>query len=81
MSESPTRVCAVIAEQTIEAAQSSISHAAGLADLFELRLDYLRDFDFTKPENLGPLLEANRCPVLLPAARLKTAAGNTSITR
>jgi len=65
MSESPARVCAVIAEQTIEAAQSAIRHAAGLADLFELRLDYLRDFDFTKPENLGPLLEGKRLPGII----------------
>ena len=65
MSESPARACAIIAEQTIEAAQSAIRHAAGFGDLFELRLDYLRDFDFTKPEALGPLLEGKRLPVII----------------
>ncbi|MFY9610371.1 MAG: shikimate dehydrogenase [Blastocatellia bacterium] len=65
ISESPARVCAVIAEQTIEAAQSAISHAAGIADLIELRLDYLFDFDFTKTENLGPLLACKPLPVII----------------
>lgn len=65
MSESPARVCAVIAEQTIEAAQSAISHVAGIADLIELRLDYLRDFDFTKPDDLALLLAGKPLPVII----------------
>ncbi len=65
MPESPARVCAVIAEQTIEAAKSAISHAAGVADLIELRLDYLRDFDFTTPEDLASLLAGKPLPVII----------------
>ena len=63
--ESPGRVCAVIAEPTVEAAQKAISRAAGIADLIELRLDYLGDFDFTNPAALGPLLAGDHPPVII----------------
>ncbi|HWN98718.1 MAG TPA: shikimate dehydrogenase [Blastocatellia bacterium] len=65
MSKVPARVCAVIAEPTIEAAQTAISRAAGLADLIELRLDYLSDFDFTNVDELRPLLENKPLPVVI----------------
>ncbi|HSO74999.1 MAG TPA: type I 3-dehydroquinate dehydratase, partial [Blastocatellia bacterium] len=65
MPKSPARVCAVIAEQTIEAAQSAISRAGGFADLIELRLDYLRDFDFTKTDGLAHLLAGKPKPVII----------------
>lgn len=63
--ESPARVCAVIAEPSVEAAKSAITHAAGIADLIELRLDFLRDFDFANPGALGPLLAGKHPPVIL----------------
>ena len=59
------RICAVITEQTVEAARTAIRHAARAADLIELRLDYLRDFDFTSPDRLGTLLESNSLPVII----------------
>ena len=55
--DSPARICAVITEETVAAARARMKEAAQVADMIEIRLDYLRDFDFTKPENLGSLLE------------------------
>jgi 3-dehydroquinate dehydratase/shikimate dehydrogenase len=65
MSDSPARICVVVTEETTVAARDAISQSADLADVFELRLDYLRDFDFTKPENLGPLLEGKPLPGII----------------
>jgi 3-dehydroquinate dehydratase / shikimate dehydrogenase len=65
MSEGPARICAVIAEQTTASARDAMSQAAGLADLVELRLDYLLDFDFTRPEALAPLLAGKPLPVII----------------
>ena len=59
------RICGVITEQTIEAASAAIAHAGRLADLIELRLDYLRDFDFTNPDGLARLLENKPLPVII----------------
>lgn len=65
MRESRGPVCAVITESTVDAARSAIGRAAGLADLIELRLDYLRDFDFTDPTSLSPLLKNKPLPVII----------------
>jgi 3-dehydroquinate dehydratase/shikimate dehydrogenase len=65
MSENPVRVCAVITEPTIDAARASIKHAADAADLIELRLDYLRDFDFADPSSLRLLLDHKPVPVII----------------
>lgn len=46
MSENSVRVCAVITEETIDAARAAIKRAASIADMIEVRLDYLIDFDF-----------------------------------
>src|SRR5258705_7049595 len=59
------RICAVITEQTVESARNAIRHAARAADLIELRLDYLHDFDFTSPDNLRTLLETKPLPVII----------------
>jgi 3-dehydroquinate dehydratase / shikimate dehydrogenase len=50
-------VCAVITEETVESAREAIRQAATVADFVEIRLDCLRDFDFTNAENLRPLVE------------------------
>ncbi|HJQ69161.1 MAG TPA: shikimate dehydrogenase [Blastocatellia bacterium] len=63
--DSPARVCAVITEETTAAARARMREAAQAADMIEIRLDYLRDFDFTKPENLGSLLEDKPLPVII----------------
>ena len=65
MREHKARVCAVITEETIEAARAALNQAAGVADLAELRLDYLRDFDFSNPENLRPILEDKPIRVII----------------
>ncbi|HKY03421.1 MAG TPA: shikimate dehydrogenase [Blastocatellia bacterium] len=65
MLSEPPRTCAVITEQTCEAARDAIIRAAAQADIIELRLDYLRDLDFTRPENLGLLLSEKPCPVII----------------
>lgn len=45
MSETSARVCAVITEETIDAARAAIKRAASVANMIEVRLDYLKDFD------------------------------------
>jgi len=63
--KSPAKtICAVITEPSVAAARAAIKHAVGVADLIELRLDYLRDFDFNRPEQLGALLDEKPLPVI-----------------
>jgi len=59
------QVCAVIAEETVSAARAAMEQAGGVADLIELRLDFLRDFDFSNPNLLKPLLEDKPLPVVI----------------
>ena len=59
------RVCAVVKEETVDAARAAMHQAAGVADLIELRLDALRDFDFGEVNALGPLLEKKPLPVII----------------
>ncbi|HWX40563.1 MAG TPA: type I 3-dehydroquinate dehydratase [Blastocatellia bacterium] len=49
-------ICAVITEPTIDSARTAIKQAASAADMIELRLDYLTDFDFGRPDSLIQLL-------------------------
>ncbi|HEX5736286.1 MAG TPA: shikimate dehydrogenase [Blastocatellia bacterium] len=63
--DSPARNCAVITEETVAAARARMKDAAQVADMIEIRLDYLRDFDFTKPEDLSSLLEDKALPVII----------------
>lgn len=65
MQHTPTQVCAVVTEATIEAAWAAIKRAASIADLIELRLDYLSDFNFAEPDALRSLLEARPLPVII----------------
>jgi 3-dehydroquinate dehydratase/shikimate dehydrogenase len=65
MSETSTRVCAVITEEMIDAARAAIKQAASVADLIEVRLDYLTDFDFTDVNVLRALLEASSLPAII----------------
>src|SRR6185295_8646597 len=59
------QVCAVITEETVEAARAAMKRTPGIADLIELRLDYLRDFDFSNPNSLRVLLEEKPLPVII----------------
>jgi 3-dehydroquinate dehydratase/shikimate dehydrogenase len=61
----PARVCAVITEETVDRARSAILQAAESADMIEVRLDYLRDFDFNRPEGLSALLEGSTLPAII----------------
>jgi 3-dehydroquinate dehydratase/shikimate dehydrogenase len=65
MSQKQAGICAVITEESIDSARAALREAALCADLAELRLDYLRDFDFTRPENLRALLEDKPLPVII----------------
>src|SRR6185369_2335416 len=65
MPESRSRICAVITEETIESARAQIKRAKPLADMIEVRLDYLRDFDYTNPDNLRALIEDKPLPVII----------------
>ncbi|HYL97535.1 MAG TPA: type I 3-dehydroquinate dehydratase, partial [Blastocatellia bacterium] len=61
----PPRICAVITSKTCREARASLDLAAQKADIAELRLDYLTDFDFSNPESLAPILEGKRLPVII----------------
>jgi 3-dehydroquinate dehydratase / shikimate dehydrogenase len=65
MSEHVVRVCAVITEETIDAARAAIKQAANVADLIEIRLDYLRDLDFADPAGLHVLLDDKPLPAII----------------
>lgn len=65
MKDNAACICAVITEETVEASRTAIEQAASEAELIELRLDYLKDFDFTEPQNLRPLLEGKPLPVII----------------
>jgi 3-dehydroquinate dehydratase/shikimate dehydrogenase len=65
MPNQPTNICAVITEETVAAARQAIHRAASEADMIEVRLDYLHDFDFANPESLRYLLKDNSLPVII----------------
>lgn len=65
MSKNTARVCAVITEETFDAARAAIKQAASVADMIELRLDYLRDFDFSDIESLRALLDDKPLPIII----------------
>src|SRR4051812_5632294 len=65
MTQSRASICAVITETSVESARQKIADAATPADLIELRLDYLRDFDFTDPASLRALLQKKARPVII----------------
>lgn len=65
MSELSTRICVAITEETVDAACAAIKQAASEADLIEIRLDYLKDFDFTELASLKPLLENKPLPIII----------------
>jgi len=65
MPENVARICAVVTEPTVEAACAAIRQAESCADLFELRLDYLRDFDFSVVDGLRPILENRTIPGII----------------
>src|SRR5215813_777781 len=58
------RICAVIAEETVAGARSAVERAAQVADLAELRLDYLKDFEFSSLGGLRFLLDRKPLPVI-----------------
>jgi 3-dehydroquinate dehydratase / shikimate dehydrogenase len=72
------RCCAVITEETLDAARAAIKQAANVADSIEVRLDYLRDFDFTDIESLSALLEAAALPVII-TCRAVSEAGKQAV--
>jgi 3-dehydroquinate dehydratase/shikimate dehydrogenase len=65
MAKKQANICAVITETSVEAARLAIQQAASQADILEVRLDYLRDFDFVQIDNLSALLDKNSLPVIL----------------
>jgi 3-dehydroquinate dehydratase type I len=64
MSAPNARICAVITEPTIAAARAALAEAARVADIAELRLDYLQDFEPGNPEQVAQLLAAKPLPVI-----------------
>ena len=65
MPDNPARICAVITEETGTAARAAMNRASGVADMIELRLDYLRDFDFKNPDSLRELIRNKPLPVII----------------
>src|SRR5689334_15141288 len=71
MQENKGKICAVITEETTQAAWVAIERASKDADLLEIRLDYLRDFDFCSIEQLGALLANRRLPTIITCRSLE----------
>ena len=65
MSDTLPQVCAVVTEATVDAARQAMRQASGIADLIELRLDYLQDFDFSDERRLASLLDGKPLPVII----------------
>jgi len=65
MAENVSRLCAVITEETIDAARAAMMRAATVADIIEIRLDYLTDFDFSNELSLHTLLDNKTHPVII----------------
>jgi 3-dehydroquinate dehydratase/shikimate dehydrogenase len=59
------QICAVITEETVDAARAAMKQAPGVADLIELRLDYLKDFDYADQNALASLLQHKPLPVII----------------
>jgi 3-dehydroquinate dehydratase / shikimate dehydrogenase len=59
------KICAVITEGSVAEARQAILRAADEADIIEVRLDYLGDFDFRQADNLRALLNDNTLPVII----------------
>lgn len=59
------QICAVITETTCDAARNALNLSASVADLAELRLDYLQDLDFNNTNYLASILEGKRLPVII----------------
>src|SRR5260370_1103688 len=72
------RICAVIAQETAAAARNAIERAASVADLAEVRLDYLKDFDFSSLAGLHFLLDRKPLPVII-TCRSVEEGGNQRI--
>ncbi|HVF91819.1 MAG TPA: shikimate dehydrogenase [Blastocatellia bacterium] len=65
MAENKGKICAVITEESVQAAGEKMERAARVAGMIELRVDYLRDLDFANPEPLRPLIENKPLPVII----------------
>jgi 3-dehydroquinate dehydratase/shikimate dehydrogenase len=65
MPQDSSLICSVVTEQTTAACRAAIAEAGTVADIIEVRLDYLRDFDFTNPDNLRPLLKEKPRPLII----------------
>lgn len=65
MSPIAPKICAVITARTCSDAREALALAGSCADIAELRLDYLEDFDFENPTALRPLLEGRNIPVII----------------
>lgn len=65
MHEKHSRICAVITETSVQSARRAIKKAGRIADIIEVRLDYLRDFDFTNHDDLRLLLEEKPLPTII----------------
>ncbi len=65
MPDRHARICAVITEETTQSARAAIRKTASFADIIEVRLDYLRDFDFADLNSLRALLEDKPLPAII----------------
>ena len=78
MPDSASQVCAVITEESVDAARAAMKQTSAVADLIELRLDFLRDFDFGDLSALASLLEGKPLPVII-TCRASSEGGRTHV--
>ncbi|HYP26658.1 MAG TPA: shikimate dehydrogenase [Blastocatellia bacterium] len=78
MVENSGRICAVIAEESLQAAGEMMGRAARFAGMIELRADHLKDLDFSDPEPLRPLIEKKPLPIII-TCRARAEGGAQAI--
>src|ERR1700720_1767020 len=78
MSEKHARVCAVITEESVDAAPAAINEAAMAADLVEHRLDYLLEFVYFDTNGLHALLDHKPLQVII-TCRAESEGGNQPV--
>ncbi len=66
MKSSPTKICVPVSVQSASELPEAIKHAAAVADMIELRLDYFSEIELPQAvRDLRSLLASKPCPIIL----------------
>src|SRR5258706_2170878 len=66
MKSSPTKICVPVSVQSASELPGAIKHAAAVADMIELRLDYFSEIELAQAiDDLRSQLASKPCPIIL----------------